>query len=163
MGRQIIGGPANVDATAHSTQNRNQPDSAFEQRLGGPRLATRLRQKRSKRYIEGIGKIDVSHHLHDQQALDQLLESISAEFPDLTIEQRPLGIVAKCYLGHPYEVHICDLAGGIVEHFEVGRPMAQVLERARSLARHRTYSFIEVYADTLRAVSEDGSISVIER
>ena len=157
MARQILGGPAQSLATAPSAQIR------IEQGLAGPRLAARLRQKRSKSFVDQIGKIDAVHHHHDRQALEQLIAAIAAEFPELTIEQRPLGIVAKCYLGLPYEVHVCDLAGGIVEHFELGRPMSPQFERARSLARHSTYSFIEVYADTLRAVSEDGSVSVIER
>jgi hypothetical protein len=157
MGRQILGEPTRGIATAPAAQIR------IEQSLAGPRLAAQLRQKRSKSFIDQIGKIDIGHHHHDQQALDRLIAAITAEFPELTIEQRPLGIVAKCYLGHPYEVHVCDLAGGILEHFQLGRPMPQLFERARSLARHSTYSFIEVYADTLRAVSEDGSVSVIER
>ena len=157
MGRQILGGPTQGLETAPAAHIR------IRQELAGPRLAVRLRQKRSKNFIDQIGKIDAGHHHHDQQALDQLIAAISLEFPELAIEQRPLGIVAKCYLGHPYEVHVCDLAGGIVEHFELGRPMSQLFERARSLARHSTYSFIEVYADTLRAVSKDGSVSVIER
>lgn len=157
MGRQILGEPAHGSATAPAAHIR------IEQSLVGPRLAARLRQKRSKGFVDQVGKIDAGHHHHDQHALDQLIAAIGAEFPELTIEQRPLGIVAKCYLGHPYEVHVCDLAGGIVEHFELGQPMSQLFERARSLARHSTYSFIEVYADTLRAVSDDGSVSVIER
>ncbi len=157
MGRQILGGTTQSPTTELKTQIR------IDQTLSGPRLAARLRQKRSKSLLDQIGKIDAGHRHHDQQALDQLIAVIGAEFPDLTIEQRPLGIVAKCYLGHPYEVHVCDLAGGIVEHFELGRSMSALFERARSLARHSTYSFIEVYADTLRAVSEDGSVSVIER
>ena len=157
MGRQILGGPAQGFATAPAAQIR------IEHGLAGPRLAARLRQRRSKSFVDQIGKVDAGHHHHNQQALDQLIAAIGAEFPELTIEQRPLGIVAKCYLGHPYEVHVCDLAGGIVEHFKMGQPMPPLFERARSLARHNTYSFIEVYADTLRAVSEDGSVSIIER
>ena len=155
MGRQILGGPTHGLATAPAAQ------IWINQTLAGPRLAARLRQKRSNGFVDLIGKIDVSHHHHDQQALDQLIAAIGAEFPELTIDQRPLGIVAKCYLGHPYEVHVCDLAGGIVEHFELGRAMPPLFERARSLARHNTYRFIEVYADSLRAVSEDGSVSVL--
>ena len=156
MGRQILGGATQSPATAPAAQIR------IDQTLAGPRLAARLRQKRSKGFVDQIGKIDVSHHHHDQQALDELIAAIGAEFPELTIDHRPLGIVAKCYLGHPYEVHVCDLAGGIVEHFELGRAMPPLFERARSLARHNTYRFIEVYADSLRAVSEDGSVSVLD-
>jgi hypothetical protein len=157
MGRQILGAPAKGLATAPAVNVR------IEQGLSGPRLSLRLRQRRSTGFVAQIAKVDSDQHHHGQQELDQLIAAVGAEFPELTIQQRPLGIVAKCCLGHPYEVHVCDLAGGIVEHFELGRPMPQLFERARSLARHNTYSFIEVYADTLRAVSKDGSVSVIER
>jgi hypothetical protein len=90
-----------------------------------------------------------------------LIEAIANEFPELSIEQRPIGIVSQCYLGAPYEVHICDLGGGIIEHFQIYRPMPPLFERGRSLALHPGYAFVEVYPDTLRAVSLDGAVSVI--
>jgi hypothetical protein len=108
-------------------------------------------------------RLDAGTHHADRAALEALIEAIASEFPELGIEQRPLGIVSQCYLGAPYEVHICDLGGGIVEHFETFRTMPPLYERARALAGHSSYAFIEVYADTLRAVSLDGSVSVIDR
>jgi hypothetical protein len=107
-------------------------------------------------------RLDVGTHHANHAGLEALIDAISAEFPELGIDQRPMGIVSRCYLGAPYEVHICDLGGGIVEHFETFRGMPPLYERARSLAGHSSYAFIEVYADTLRAVSADGSVSVIE-
>lgn len=100
--------------------------------------------------------------MFNRTALESLLEAIANEFPELGIEQLPVGIVSQCYLGAPYEVHICDLGGGIIEHFESFRQMPPLYERARALASHPSYSFIEIYADTLRVVSLDGSVSVIE-
>jgi hypothetical protein len=110
-----------------------------------------------------VTRLDAGTHHADRTALDSLVEAIANEFPELGIEQRPMGIVSQCYLGAPYEVHICDLSGGIIEHFETFRSMPPLYERARALALHRSYSFIEIYTDSLRAVGLDGSVSVIEK
>jgi len=131
--------------------------------LSGAKLQQRLRNSRSKAYIDAARRLDAGTHHQDQAALDALVEAIASEFPELTIDQRPLGFVSRCYLGAPYVVHVCDLAGSIVEHYESSRPMPAPFERARSLALHSAYAFVEVYADTLRAVSPDGSVSIIEK
>lgn len=157
MARKLLGSE-NTFAQARSAANITAAGM-----LSGPRLQSRLRQRRSGQFIEQITKIDAGQHTHDRAALDSVIAAISAEFPDINASQRPLGIVSKCYLGHPYEVHVCDLVGEILEHFEIGRAMPGLFERARSLARHDNYSFIEVYTDTLIAVSADGTSSVIKR
>lgn len=131
--------------------------------LTGPKLQQRLRQPRSKTYIDALTRLDAGTHHSDRAALDALVQAIAGEFPELTIEQRPLGIVGQCYLGHPYEVHICDLAGGIMEHYERFRSMPPPFERARSLALHPSYIFIEVYSDSARAVSSNGAVSVLDK
>jgi len=41
--------------------------------------------------------------------------------------------------------------------------MPPLYESARSLALHTSYAFIEIYDDTLRVISVDGSVSVIEK
>jgi hypothetical protein len=130
--------------------------------LRGAQLEARLRQPRSKRYIDAVTKLDAGHHHANTRALRVLLDAIAAEFPELTIDQRPLGLVARCMLGAPYEVHICDLEGNIIEHFETYRSMPAAFERARSLAKHAQYAFVEVYADSLRTVGRDGSVAVIK-
>jgi hypothetical protein len=124
-------------------------------------LQQRLRQSRSKAYVEAIKRLDAGTHHADRTALETLIEAIASEFPELGIEQRPMAIVSRCYLGPPYEVHICDFGGGIVEHFETFRSMPPLCERGRALARHSAYAFIEIYPDMMRAVGEDGSVSVI--
>ncbi len=106
---------------------------------------------------------DTGRHEADHGKLDALLSAISAEFPDLTVDQRLLGVVSRCQLGAPYVVHICDLAGNIVEHFESFRTMPALYERARGLAMHSAYCFVEVYPDTLRAISASGEVSVVEK
>lgn len=123
----------------------------------------RLRQHRTKAYVEAVTRLDAGTHHADRTALDTLIDAIANEFPELGAEFLPVGIVSQCYLGAPYEVHICDLAGSIIEHYETFRSMPPLYERARTLALHRSYSFIEVYPDCLRAVGLDGEVSVIER
>jgi hypothetical protein len=129
--------------------------------LSAVQVQQRLRQRRSSRYVDQVRRLDAGTHHHDAAALSELLEAISAEFPELGIDERPLGVVARCQLGPPYEVHICDLGASIIEHYERSRSMPPLFERARPLTAHGGYQFIEVYATTLRAISADGSVAVL--
>ena len=160
MPRAILGGPKSL--TRIETASATSPSSPTRTTLRGPQLQQRLRQKRSSVYVEAMRRLDVGTHHADRAAFDSLTEAILNEFPELGIDQRPLGIVSRCYLGSPYEVHICDLDGGIIQHFKTHQSMPPLFERGRSLALHPAYAFIEVYSDTLRAVTADGSVSVIE-
>lgn len=129
--------------------------------LSPAQVAQRLRQKRSPAYLERMQRLDAGTHQQDAAGLQALLDAISAEFPELGVDERPLGVVSRCFLGPPYEVHICDLAGGIIEHFQHWRSMPPLFERARSIAAHGAYAFIEIYVSTIRAVAPDGAVSVL--
>ena len=140
---------------------RSQAARQTNSHLGGAQLAMRLREKRSARYVQAMQRLDAGTHEQCAAALQELLDAIAAEFPELTIEQRPLGIISKCFLGEPYEVHRCDLEGYIVEHFERHRSMPPLFERGRSLAAHGAYKAIEIYVDAVRAIAADGSVAVL--
>jgi hypothetical protein len=140
-----------------------QPIGTQTPSLTGVKLDQRLRQQRSKTYMEAVKRLDAGTHHQNRAALDEVLRGITSEFPELTIDQRPLGIVSVCHLGAPYVVHICDLSGNIIEHYESYKAMPPLFERARPLSLHSAYEFIEVYPDRLRAVANDGSVSVIEK
>jgi hypothetical protein len=129
--------------------------------LVGEQVALRLRRRRSARYLRQMARLDAGVHQRDPALLDELLRGIESELGDLALDQRPLGIVARCHLGVPYEVHTLDFSGAIIEHFESFRSMPPPFERARSLAAHGAYELIEVYPDVLRAVGADGSVAVI--
>ncbi len=159
MPRPILGTP---QATKVTGRVEVRSTTAAKTSLKGPQLQQRLRQVRSKAYLEAMTRLDAGVHHADRTALEALVEAIANEFPELGIAETPMGIVSRCYLGAPYQVHICDLAGGIIEHFETFRAMPPLFERGRTLALHPAYAFVEIYADTLRAVSADGSVSVIE-
>ncbi|WP_295789917.1 hypothetical protein [uncultured Veillonella sp.] len=122
----------------------------------------RLRQKRSEAYVALLGKLDAGQQQISQTYVEEVVAAIQHEFPELTLDVFPIGLVAKCYLGEPYEVHTLDLqSGGIIHHYKRGEPMPGVLERARGLAMRSEYEFIEVYNETLRPVRSDGTVTVI--
>lgn len=157
MPRPILGTP---QPRVHTSPSAVTPRRST---LTSVQLQQRLRQKRTVGYVHSMKRIDVGTHIPSRAAMEELIDVISGEFPDLGIDERPIGIVSRCYLGAPYEAHICDMAGEIIEHFETFRPMPPLYERARSLAGHPSYAFIEIYNDVLRAVSVDGDVSVIDK
>jgi hypothetical protein len=111
--------------------------------------------RRSPRFAAAVARLDVGHL--QASDLGEVMDAIAAEYP--MGAPLPRGLVAECFLGPPFEVHIIDLVGGIVEHFEVGRPMPHPFERARTLAGHPAYDVIEVYDETLVCVRSDGSVT----
>ena len=135
--------------------------AAAKTHLSPAQVAQRLRQKRSSAYLERMQRLDAGTHQQDAAGLQALLDAIVAEFPELGVDERPLGVVSRCFLGPPYEVHICDLAGGVIEHFQHWHSMPPLFERARSIAAHGAYAFIEIYVSTIRAVTADGAVSVL--
>jgi hypothetical protein len=122
--------------------------------------AEQLRRRRSPAYLSALASLDGGGRIVDRDKIAELREAISAEFPPGA--GMPLGWVAKCYLGPPYQVHILDLAGGIVEHYRGSDPLPGLLEQARSLAAGGRYAFVEVYPDKLVAVAADGATSVCD-
>ncbi len=134
---------------------------AVKTHLSPVQIAQRLRLRRSSAYLERMQRLDAGTHQQNTAGLQELLDAITAEFPELGVDDRPIGVVSRCFLGPPYEVHICDLAGGIIEHFQRGHSMPPLFERARSIAAHGAYAFIEIYVGTIRAVATDGAVSVL--
>lgn len=54
--------------------------------------------------------------------MDELMKAIQEEFGTAELTSLPLGIVSKCFLGHPYEVHTLDLSGSqIIKHYKNDR------------------------------------------
>lgn len=120
-----------------------------------------LRKKRSKVYLAALHKLDAGGHVHNQKEVDDIINTIENEFPEIELSGILLGFVAICYLGKPYEVHTLDLTGNIIEHYQSGQPLPEGLEKARSIALRGGYDFIEVYVDCCRAISYNGTVSVI--
>jgi hypothetical protein len=116
-------------------------------------------KKRSKLYIHFFSKLDTKT-LTNTEGWQEVMDSVQEEFGTADVAILPLGIVSKCFLGHPYEVHTIDLSGNrIVKHYTTSESMPDLFERARSLAKHHAYALIEVYNDKLVLIREDGSAS----
>ena len=120
-----------------------------------------LRKPRSKKYMNTLCNLDVGGHTHNQHQIKEIINEIRSEFPEIDISGILLGFVAICYLGKPYEVHTLDFSGQIIEHYKNGQSLPGGLEKARAIALRGGYSFIEVYIDCCRAISENGTVSVI--
>ena len=124
---------------------------------------TIFRRKRSQEYINKIKKLDMLGHNVSQAQIDEIINAIKNELPEISIDELPIGIVAKCYLGEPYEVHTLSLFGkSIIRHYKLSEGLPAELEKARTLANNENYEFIEVYHTKLIAVKEDGSTAIIE-
>ncbi len=119
----------------------------------------RKQKKRSKQYIDLIKGLD-AQSLTETTGMQKLLSAIHEEFGTADVASLPLGIVGKCFLGHPHEVHILDFAAThIIKHYKIGEAMPGEFEKARSLAIHNAYLFVEVYTDKLILIrgEDDGS------
>jgi hypothetical protein len=113
--------------------------------------------KRSAKYVQLFTSIDTKSSMSVQR-WNELIQHVYEEFGTAELASLPLGIVSRCYLGHPYEVHILDLSGSqIIKHFKLSEAMPFDFEKARALAVHEAYAFVEVYTDKLVLIRADGS------
>ena len=73
-------------------------------KLSKGELESRLRQRRSTKYIRAMTELDAGCHCQDPRAVEALIAAIQEELPEVTIEKLPIGIVSRCHLGGDYEV-----------------------------------------------------------
>ncbi|GKU77774.1 hypothetical protein [Paenibacillus sp. L3-i20] len=157
MRRPILGLNTQVETRLDYT-----PRQQVVARLEGVALEKRLRTKRSSSFVEAMTKLDVSGIVAVKGEVQELIDQIASEFPELTVEQLALGIVSKCYLGNPYEVHSLDTRLQILDHYKRGEAAPNGMEKARKLAMHPAYAYIEVYTNMICAVSKSGEVSMIK-
>lgn len=150
---------AQTNTILSATQNQQQKQQT--QQMDKMKTDRLLRKTRSKEYMDAMHRLDAGGHVHNQHKVNEIIDAIRNEFPDLEINGIMLGIVSICYLGKPYEVHTLDITGQIIEHYKSGHVLPGGLEKARSIAMRGGYDFIEVYVDCCRAISSNGSVSVI--
>lgn len=153
---QIQSQTKSILSATHNSQANQQTHQMDKMKLD--RL---LRKTRSKEYMEALHKLDAGGHVHNQQKVNEIIDTIKNEFPEVEISGVLLGFVSICYLGKPYEVHTLDMTGQIIEHYKSGQILPGGLEKARSIALRGGYDFIEVYVDCCRCVSATGAVSVV--
>ncbi len=157
MARMLLG-PATRPAATTVSNRAATPALA----LSPQQVEMRLRQPRSRAYVDAVSKLDAGGHVHSREALEALLQAVGQEMQELNAQFWPVGYVSKCYLGAPYEVHSLDCTGNIICHYQAGQPLPDGMERARTLARSAHYACIEVYHDKLIAVAANGDVSLIK-
>lgn len=150
MARMIFGASGDRD------RDITRPGASAQRRSGPVQRA--VQRTRTRRYREAIASLDPAA-AQVAPNLDEVLSIISDEFESGSF---PQGLVSQCYLGEPFEVHILDLTGSIVEHYRRFEPMPPAFERARRLATHPAYLAVEIYADRMIAIREDGSAVELE-
>lgn len=151
---------AQTDSILSLTHNRAETQESIK--ADKMKLDRLLRRQRSKAYMDAIKQLDAGGHTQNSQLEKEIIDQIRNEFPEIDLAGILLGIVSKCYLGEDYEVHSLDINGNIIKHFRQGQTLDCGMEKARSIAIHGGYAFIEVYDDCCRAVSPNGSVSVIK-
>ena len=149
-----------TDSVLSLTQNRAATQETTQ--ADKMKLDRLLRKQRSKTYMNAIKHLDAGGHTRNSQLTKEIIDAICQGFPEVELGGVMLGIVSKCYLGENYEVHSLDIGGSIIEHFRQGQTLNGGMEKARSIAMRGGYEFIEVYVDCCRAVSSNGSVSVIK-
>lgn len=147
------------DSILSTTKNQTQKQQTKQ--MDKMKLDRLLRKTRSKEYMDALQQLDAGGHTHNQNKVNEIINAIRNEFPEVEINGILLGFVSICYLGAPYEVHTLDLTGQIIEHYKRGQALPGGLEKARSIAMRGGYAFIEVYVDCCRAISANGTVSVI--
>lgn len=163
MPKPMLHGPMNINETETvsrlSDTRERKTEANHNEKLKTDRL---LRKTRSKDYVDAMCRLDAGGHSLSQREAEKILDIIKNEFPEVEIMGILLGCISACYLGEPYEVHTISLLGEvIIEHYKRGQLLPAGLEKARSLAIHGGYAFIEVYCDCCRCVSHDGTVSVV--
>jgi hypothetical protein len=141
---------------AEDDKLKSEPNSSQQLRTGF--LSDRdILKKRSAKYVKLFSSLDTKS-LTDVQGWNELMDAVKEEFGTAELASLPIGIVSKCFLGEQYEVHILDLsASHIIKHFKIAESMPTDFEKARALAMHNSYAFIEVYTDKLVLIREDGT------
>lgn len=156
MLKQQVTQSSNIIGVANQQEKMQQA-----QQLNKIQLDRLFRRSRSKQYVEAFHRLDAGGHTHNQERVNEIINTIRNEFPEVEINGVLLGYVSICYLGKPYEVHTLNMTGKIIEHYKSGQPLPGKLEKARSIAIRGGYEFIEVYVDCFRAISSNGTVSVI--
>jgi hypothetical protein len=114
-------------------------------------------QKRSKVYINFLTSLE-NIDAYKLNGYKELTDQISKEIGPLGMPTSPIGILAKCFLGVPYDVHILGLEGEIIlNHYKVSETLPPDFSKARNLAIHNQYAIVEVYKDKFVLIDTDGN------
>ena len=110
MPKIMLKNPTETKTESYNNLSLTKPVEKTKTTVEPVNLQRLLRKKRSKKYMEILQTLDAGGHVQNQEKVNELIEAIRQEFPEVELIKAGLliGIVSKCYLGRPYEVHILD-------------------------------------------------------
>lgn len=112
---------------------------------------------RSPEILEAITRLDTQT---SPSARKELLDWLRAEYVARDGGEL-VGLMARCYLGHPFVDHTLDMSGLILEHYAPRDQVPAGLAVARPVAQSGAYLYVEVYSDGMVVpVREDGRSAV---
>ena len=138
---------------------RRTTDSLLSERQLAP-AARNTARTRSSRYVALLAGLDVG--AGNESNLARFLEQLRAELAELSLPEQPVGWLAACRLGAPYDVHSLDSAGNIVRHYHGHEALPGLYARARTLAMHPAYLFVELYPNYMIGIRADGTASRVD-
>lgn len=157
--------------------------------MSPPSLESRLRQRRSSKYIETIKQLQAAQHFQDTEAQETLVEAIRQEFPEMSISAFPLlCLVFQTRPGYPRWMPtpmIAEATTGMLRqdlqaelinkarqidsydaavmqacaHYNAVLP--GFVSRAFILVEHDSYAFVEIYPEYLVAIASNGDTSLV--
>ncbi len=85
----------NADVLLSAVSNQEQKQNL--EQMDKMKLDRILRKKRSKEYMNALHSLDAGGHVHNQQKVNEIINVIKNEFPEVEISGVLLGYVSTCY------------------------------------------------------------------
>ena len=140
-----------LDATHHEENRDLRTDPLACERA--------FRKRRSQKYMDAMVKLDAGTGHISQEDIDQMLQAIRDEFPDIEVLTDYLGSMAICHLGDPFESHILVPESQCIIHYSRNYTFESPLDKCRNLCLMPDYLFVEIYDNTFRAIGKNGSVA----
>ena len=151
----------NVQDQEHRLSATLKPETTQNLRTNPTEVQRMLRRRRSPKYMQIMSKLDAGSTHISQKDIEEMIEAIREEFPDIDILNEYVGCMAVCHLGEPFEVHTMNVGEQRIVHFHANYEFESPLNKCRQLCLMPEYQFIEVYTNEFRAISANGAVANI--
>lgn len=165
MPRPLFLNPQQNQKSELQTENRLsatlKPEEKQESRTNPVEIQRVLRKRRSAKYMEIMSKLDAGTGHISQHDIDEMIQAIRDEFPDIEIVNNYCGSMAICHLPGNFDVHTLNPSDSSITHFREGYGFEAPLDKCRNLCQMSEYLFVEVYTNQFRAISPNGAVANI--
>ena len=166
MPKPLLFKPQQIQKSEQQSENRLsatlKPKDNQDLRTNPIEIQRALRKRRSTKYMEIMSKLDAGSGHISQHDINEMIQAIRDEFPDIEIVNEFLGSMAICHLPGNYDVHTLNPGDNSITHFHMGYSFEAPLDKCRNLCRMPDYLFVEIYSNQLRAISPNGAVANID-